>query len=206
MQTGTRGDATKKCLFGGTLIAAGLATPGTSAQTIDFVDSNASAYTTGGGTDSFRGSGTWYVESHYSGYGYGDAVAWGMPTSLGLYAYGTTDTGGPSAYAQVDSQFTVSSDVVVTVDWYLFPFLTGFLSLTDLTNDVVLLSPYQCCGSLDIPLFADRLYEYSSGTDYGYTSVTIIPAPASAALLAMGGLLGRRRRRRGPEPAHPPRT
>ncbi|MBT8207069.1 MAG: hypothetical protein KJO18_02250 [Acidimicrobiia bacterium] len=205
MPTRSPRDTAKRCLFGGTLLASGLATQAAQAQTFDFVDTVASAYTFGF-TDSFSGPGTWFVESHQNtGFGYGDAEAWGTPMSMGLYAYGFDFFGGLTAYAQVNSQFTVSSDVVVTVKWYLL--ITGFLSLTDLTNGVVLLSQSPGTdGSLDTPLFADHLYEYSSGTEIGYTSVTIIPAPASAPLLAMGGLLGRRRRRRGPEPAHPPRT
>ena len=193
MHNRSRRGAVKKCLFGGTLLSAGLATQGTQAQTFDFVDTDASAYTTGAGTDSFSGPGTWFVESHYSSsLGYGDAEAWGTPMSMGLYAYGFDFRGGMTAYAQVNSQFTVSSDVVVTVDWYLF---TGFLSLTDLTNGVVLLSQSAGdVGSLDIPLFAGQLYEYSSGTAIGYASLTI-PAPPSAALLGLVGLVGRRRRR-----------
>ena len=119
-----------------------------------------------------------------------------------------SNTNNWTAYANVLSQFTVTSDVSVTLEYGFVAslFLQSYssLTLTDLTNDVVLFfaesTPFdEPMGSQDFQLFAGTLYEFSSNTSSGQVSLTIIPAPASGAiLLGMGGLsglVGRRRRR-----------
>jgi hypothetical protein len=208
MPTRSRRDAVKKCLFGGTLLSAGLATQGAQALSFDFIDTSASV-SAGFDSDSFGGSGPWSIFASYSTYGgFGYAGAWGMSTGLGLYATGLDDTNNWTAYANVLSQFTVTSDVSVTLEYGFVAslFLQSYssLTLTDLTNDVVLFfaesTPFdEPMGSQDFQLFAGTLYEFSSNTSSGQVSLTIIPAPASGALLlgmgGLSGLVGRRRRR-----------
>jgi len=177
------GSAIKKCLFGGTLIAAGLATPDAHAQTFDFSSSSALASTAYGGNDAFNGPGTWDLESEFcwwpvSG---GEAYSWGTPTDVGVTAY---SFGGPASYASCDSHFTVTSDTTITLDWYLYQTTV----LTDLTNGLVLLSTAEegPIGSEDIQLLAGTEYEFSSAASFGYAYMTIQPPPEGACCLADG--------------------
>jgi len=185
----------KKCLFGGALVAAGLATHEANAQEFLFIDSDATASTVGV-TDTFNGPGTWSVKAHYAYFGNGNAGVSGMPTSLSLGASGLSDTGTPTADASVVSRFTVTSNTSATLETYLFAFSAN-LTFTDITTGIELFSVVDFdIGFYEFDLLADHEYRFSSATNNGYARLTInVPAPASAVLYGLSGLLASRRRR-----------
>ena len=188
-----------KCLFGGALVAAGLVIHEAYAQEFVFIESNATASTVGV-TDTFNGPGTWSVEASYTYFGYGNAGVSGMPTSLSLGAFGRSDTGTPTADASVVSLFTVTSNTSVTLETYLFSYgglYYGNLTFTDMTTGIELFSTVDFdIGFYDFDLLADHEYRFSSATNNGYARLTInVPAPASALLFGLSGLLASRRRR-----------
>ena len=129
-----------------------------------------------------------------------NATSQGTPIGLYLSAFGISDSFGPVAEASVLSHFTVTSNTSATLETYLLSGPFGLhhsdLTFTDITSGIELFSVTNDVGLYVFDLLADHEYLLSSTTQYGSANLTIaVPAPASAVLLGLSGLLASRRRR-----------
>lgn len=192
----------KKQLFGGALVAAGLC-----------------AAAQGQFSWGSMGSGN-YVGAYSGGFiGFSIAGDWNQSAASGTaYALSAGDTNGTVQYADAGNTglaytihfnpipFTVSSATNATVSWdfsgdegaggvYIDSFIrvdgpNGNLAFADLNNPV---------GSTQISLVPGETYTFFGtflAVNGGVTSGSVlVPAPASAALLGLAGLVGVRRRR-----------
>jgi len=182
----------KKCLFGGALVAAGLATHEAHAQEFDFIDSSVSVHAYPY-VYMYSGPGFWSLYAAYFNDTFGGAYASarGRPTLIENYS---AAYGGLLAEASVDSRFTVTSNTFATLSYN-----DASLSFIDLTTGTTLLSVNNTEGSRVFELLVEHEYQYISTAmttvnNHQYASLTI-PAPASTMAFGLCGLLASRRRR-----------
>lgn len=189
----------KKCLFGGALLAAGL---GASASAQQF---NIGAQPYGNYVGAFFGGfipfgiNGFYNQTAASGTAY--AQAYGGASVISAYAYsGNTGLAYTIHFSPVP--FTVTQNTVATLSWNFRGdtdglggyFIDSFVSVNgtvfgDLNNPV---------GSAQINLAANVQHNiFGTALATGGTSFyqLVVPAPASAGLLALAGLAASRRRR-----------
>lgn len=187
----------KKCLFGGALLAAGM-TASASAQfnfSYSYVLVGAYAYGVSGPSyDQFVGAGFWSVAAAEPG-----ALATSDGTATLFDVRARADAGSGAFSYDFISYFTVGSDTVATASWNLSN--SGFYIIDNLTDGVNLLAQFSVSsGSAPIALEAGKQYSLAGGvfqtdgTGEGFAQL-LIPAPASASLLALAGLAATRRRR-----------
>ncbi len=199
----------KRLLFGGALMAAGLAAQSADADfsfTYSYV--LAGAYDYGGFGpyfDVFVGPGTWSVLAEDSS---GGDFAAGASTSTSLsMSFNAFSTGGASGVAYMPfSYFTVTSDATADVSWDFDAGAglgLGFVYLFNITDGIFLVSETAGAGATSVSLEVGKEYSaavlaFSFDEIKGKSFVEIvIPAPAALPLLAAGGLatVSRRRRR-----------
>lgn len=196
----------KACLFGGTLLAAGLGAEARADPTIDFSLTTAyvRAYDLGTGQsdwDFFNSSGFFLVSASA-----GDQAASveGASSFLSLHSQ-SAGAGGAYALA-VQSTFTVTGDTTAVVKWDFSGetrWDAGAFIIVDTDTNLELINvDFNSAnpGHQPISLLAGGHYRatgYAYATDGGGESyVTLaIPTPGSVALLGAGGLLTARRRR-----------
>lgn len=195
----------KKCLFGGALVAAGLANAANAQLSFSSTFSiQAGAYAYGGGTgpvfDTFTGPGFWSVIADDQGLGV--ATTSSNANQVLFNAYAASGGGSYVTNFAPGSYFTVGSDVVASAAWdFTNDSGSGEFTIDNVTDGVNLLSAGPgSSGSIPITLEAGKTYTMTfgifqiDGTGNGGGSL-IIPAPSSVALLALGGLFATRRRR-----------
>ena len=169
-----------KCLFGGALVAAGLATHEAHAQEFVFIDTTASAHIdfgAGGVGEEFSGPGPWGLFSYFLQWPlFTSAIAAGNSTSIETQALSHY---WPPAEVSVDSHFTVISNTFATLSYNINEFdnyADGDLEFTDLTTGTVLLSVSDNAGSQVFELLAEHEYRLSmSATQFGSANLTIDP-------------------------------
>lgn len=192
----------RRCLFGGTILAAGIAAQPAQAQTFDLAYVNTDLREFYGAYDYTIDGGPWDLSITSRGYGNDNAASsWGQPTTIG------TSADAPSAFyawGRINpSCFYVTEDGTATASWdfsadsygnsYLWVYDGAGSSLLSVTWG-------DAPGSVDIPLSAGTAYyvrcvsfaDNGGGTSF---SQLTIPAPGPAAILAVAGLLATRRRR-----------
>lgn len=187
----------KKCLFGGALLAAGMSASANAqfSFSYSYVLVGAYAYGVSGPSyDQFVGAGFWSVAASEPG-----ALATSDGTATLFEVRARADQGSGAFSYDFFSYFTVGSDTVATANWDLNN--AGFFIIDDLTNGVNLLTQFSVsAGSAPIALEAGTQYRLAggvfqfSGTGEAFAQL-VIPAPASAGLLALAGLAATRRRR-----------
>ncbi len=206
----------KATLFGGALFSAGLAV-GTATQhaSADFTftdgwvnSATAIAYKVAGGgfvqTPTAFGP-DYFAPFNYSGYGL-DMSAWANPTSMGMtHSRDPGDAYWSYSLMLTRAYFGVSEDVTVQLDWDFGvwnPY--SHIQIFDLGagRNIFAESGFDDAGSESLSLTAGVEYYFettSRGSTGGGNSfgTMVIPAPTAALpLLAAGGLLATRRRRR----------
>ncbi|MBZ0266966.1 hypothetical protein K8I85_02320 [bacterium] len=205
----------RKCLFGGTILAAGLMTQAANAQA-QFVIGNYYAAGTqtwdGAGYTSNSGSGP-FGFSGFDGYGYSQASVAAGSSFMFAYAGNSYGTGYWAQGFVHSIEFTVTQNGTATASWdfsadsYAYPgFYTSgiWVRNLDLGTDVFV-NPWDGgvnfaqSGTVQIPLQAGVNYEvelFALAWDRGSSFAELsIPAPGSAALLGLAGLVAVRRRR-----------
>ncbi|MCB9845928.1 MAG: PEP-CTERM sorting domain-containing protein [Phycisphaeraceae bacterium] len=194
----------KACLFGGTLLAAGM-TSSANSQVFSFTYSairvGAYAYGVSGPSyDGHYGPGFWSVAASEPG---ALATSDGTPSLIDMTA--TSDTLSGAFAAAFVSYFTVSADTVATASWdYTGGFaLTDFIvhNVTDGVDVLFVSGGGTPPGTAPVPLEAGKDYRLSAwpfatgGLDGTSFARLEVPAPSSLALLGLGGLVATRRRR-----------
>ncbi|MFG0326900.1 MAG: PEP-CTERM sorting domain-containing protein [Phycisphaerales bacterium JB037] len=203
----------KLCLFGGTLVAAGLS-GAASAQAefgISYVEAaRAQTYTYAFGGDEEQGFGLSGPFSFSAAYRDGSASAFASATEVRVEATDGDEIAGALASIE-EMRFSVTEATVALLTWDAStPHAGGYMELRDLSTGIFLvgvnLGPTQSAGgSLNIPLNPGVMYRINfsiqagqvltgDSASSGFISL-VVPAPSSAALLGLGGLLAARRRR-----------
>ncbi|MBZ0266967.1 hypothetical protein K8I85_02325 [bacterium] len=207
----------RKCLFGGTILAAGLMTQAASAQ----ASFNLGSYFTGGTYAGGYASFGPYIGSGPFAFLGGDSytLAATSATSTQVYALAFNSGASHGHWAQAFSSyvnFTVTQNGTATASWDFSAdsvadpgfYASGiWVRNLDLGTDVFV-NPWDggnngnpVAGTVQIPLQAGvnyqvEVYAAAYGVD-GASSVSLsIPAPGSAALVGLAGLVAAPRRRR----------
>ncbi|MFG0326899.1 MAG: PEP-CTERM sorting domain-containing protein [Phycisphaerales bacterium JB037] len=203
----------KACLFGGTLVAAGLT--GTASAQAEFsiayvYSAIVSTSTASFGSDSDNAtffSGPFSLSAAFRD---GSALALGSASEFRVEAADGDEIATSTGQIR-DMEFTVTESTVALLTWDASTtYASGLLVLRDLSTNTPLvdlnLGPNQSAGGLlNIPLTAGVFYELTFSIQTGQVSSgdsassgfisLVVPAPSSAALLGLGGLLATRRRR-----------
>ena len=155
--------------------------------------------------DTFAGAGTWSVLAEDSSGGdFGAGVSSSTPLSMSFNAF---STGGAAAVAYTPfSYFTVTNDATADVSWDFDAGAAldlGFVYLFSITDNIVLVNEVGGVGATSVSLEVGKEY-FASVIAFSFDEIKgksfveiVIPAPAAALpMLAAGGLLVSRRRRR----------
>ena len=196
----------KKSLFGGALLAAGVVNGAANAQSFNltYANINVGAYAygvSGPSYDPFVGAGGWSVSASEPG---AIATSVGNAGLIDMTAY--SDANGGAFAAAFIVQFDVTANASATASWDFSGDFFGASApfiIDDLTNAVNLLTvaPGTAAGSAGVSLVAGNSYQltafpFATGQGTGTSLANlVIPAPSSAALLGLGGLIATRRRR-----------
>ena len=147
----------KACLFGGTLIACGLANPAHAQFAFSSSTAYSYAFSNNYGAysyDFFSGAGFWSINVAAPGVlGTAEATAmqFRMEASTTLPGFVITDP--------VNAFFTVLSDATATATWDYTDLIYGNWTIRDLTDDLTLLSVVEgTAGSAPITLMAGKSY------------------------------------------------
>jgi len=201
-------DAMKACLFGGTLMFAGLG----HGQTWNLVDdpNNYETYAFASDYQSYQiGYSQGFTGTFEHVYTTAGARAILSDSLASAYAF-STKGGFPPSYAQADVEFdfTVDSDLSVILSWDIPGGSDGTsltqLRLIDETNQQTLFTLFNpgSNGTAERSVFAGVEYRIEISTfnfgDVGSALLTaeLVPTPGVAGLLAAAGLAGTVRRRR----------
>lgn len=194
---------TKKCLFGGALFAAGLAVQANAQLNVDQVTSFTQVFGSGANDAYAYGNGNTTVVFVAPLTGIGSATLSNMGVMADL-TVGGVGYGVARAIAFV----TVDVATPLSIAWDFSDVPVGGLSYAyvgvyDLTNSVSLFSAVDPSAGLDTSVTLQPGIDYvltahadSDAPSVMFASITAIPAPGSLALLALGGMTARRRRRR----------
>jgi hypothetical protein len=141
--------------------------------------------------------------------GQATASSWRLGDAIGATASSFQD--GYIATASIDSRFRVTEDVDIVIQWnfnadgddYGNEELRFWQIERGTGMEFPLLFRDSGAGSVTFSLTADGIWDYrlfgynvaSGGSGQGFVWMTPVPAPGSAALLALGGLAAARRRR-----------
>jgi hypothetical protein len=135
-------------------------------------------------------------------------ASWRLSNAIGVTA--RSDEDGYGAFASIDSMFLPTQTIDIVLEWNfnadpeeLFSKHVELLQVDSQTGDAtVLLSRTSGAGSAGFTLETSDVFHYwirgataaSGGSGEGFVWMTPVPAPGSAALLALGGLAAARRR------------
>lgn len=197
---------TKRSLFGGALLSAGLTAGIANAQNFSFqntlAESGAIEYATSTSDfDYFSGAGPFSIASSaygnsdgFVGYGYGRIYG----SSTAIDAFGQASNGGGYGYA-VFSYFQVDQNVNAQVSWDFSGF-DGTLTIYDVTGGFATIfnDGGNITGLTSLPLVAGNQYAlqgYALAFDGTSNWHVAIPTPGAAGLLGIAGLVAGRRRR-----------
>lgn len=205
-------NTTKRSLFGGALLCAGLMAGEVQAQYFSFQYTSALTRATEYATnysdfDSFVGGGFFEINSaayfnNDGDIGYGYARMLGNQTAIQALA----DASNGFAYALVSpSYFQVDQNVLADITW---DFTGGFgnLDVYDVTNGSLMFDDAgQNSGLQTISLVAGHQYAMGGVAfaldGHSEWTLSIVPTPGGAGLLGLVGLAAARRRRPSPSPA-----
>lgn len=130
------------------------------AQVFEFEQTSAQV-SASGRTENFSGPGPWSIFAHDNLYAE-NAWSWGDENAIVTGVQTDYQCGYTYAYAQ--STFTVTEDVTATADWDLRRYGCvqgkGSLDISNLTDNIVLLTTDNSLGTVDLPLVAGKVYSF----------------------------------------------
>jgi uncharacterized protein (TIGR03382 family) len=192
------------CLFGGTLLAAGIASQAQAQFSFSYSRAHTYAYEWAFGSydgDTFIGAGDFSISSTVAN-NYASAHGESSANALQIRTASSVSGNGGFAYGyDVYSFFTVGQDASASVGWDWSGGF-GYLSIFDITDAALVFSDGgSSSGSSPISLLQGHEY-YLSGYSVSQGEGNLssfwevnIPAPGSAGLLGLAGLVAMRRRR-----------
>lgn len=201
-----------KCLFGGALVAAGVAaSPAVADFEVDFGGGNIQAFENQSpylfayeGLFDVPGSISYIATSDWIDL---DASAYVNYTGLGFSLGFGAGTMGADGFASVTSYMDVMVDTSTQIEllWDLFSLTAGKVSVynSDTNTSVFSATESDAAGSMLITLEAGVNYSLKTSAQTvvfdqassAFGTIQIVPAPGSIALLGFGGLVATKRRR-----------